>query len=132
MENLAVTKDTVQRIDDTLQGIRGLTNELNRHLSSVRAQRERHPQGEPYLITEKNLARISEQFQQIREYGERFDFNTFTNVMDNAEDLLKKLRMPVQFRRADIIIDLLELLDGLEQAIAAKAKNADARAGRKK
>jgi len=132
MENLAATKNTTQRIDTALTLIRELTGELERHLTAVREQRERHPNGEPHSITEKNLSQLSDQFQLIREHGERLDYNTFTNVTDNVEELIKKLRLPVQFRRADILTDLIEILEGLEAVVETKLKNGDSRAERKK
>lgn len=122
MEHAAATKEIVQRVDDTLAQIKGLKNELNKHLYAVREQRERHPHCEPYTISDRNLNQLNDHFQAIREHGERLDYNTFTNAMGKIDELIQKLRTPVQFRRADILNDLHEILDGLEQTVKVKGK----------
>jgi hypothetical protein len=122
MEHGTATTEIVQRVDDALAQIKGLKNELNKHLSAVQNQRERHPHAEPYIITERNLNQLYEHFQVIRGYGERIDYNIFTNAMAKVDDLIEKLHTPVQFRRADILGDLHEILDGLEQTIKTKGK----------
>jgi flagellar biosynthesis/type III secretory pathway chaperone len=122
MEHATATREIVQRVDDTLSQIKGLKNELAKHLYAVREQRERHPHSEPYTITDRNLNQLSDHFQTIREHGERLDYNTFTNAMGKVDELIQKLRTPVQFRRADILNDLHEILDGLEQTVKVKGK----------
>ncbi|MBN1578020.1 MAG: hypothetical protein JW913_15780 [Chitinispirillaceae bacterium] len=122
MDHLSTTKETVHRAKDPLSLIDDLKRELDLHLFAVREQREKHPDSPPYIITEKNLNLLYDHFQAIREGGERIDYNTFSSAMDKIEELIKKLRMPVQFRRTDILNDLRDILEGLERTIREREK----------
>jgi hypothetical protein len=122
MDHHSTTKEPVHREDGTLAKINNLKRLLSRHLFAVREQREKHPDSPSYAITEKDVNLLYDQFQAIREEGERIDYNTFTIAMEKIDELLKKLRIPVQFRRTDILNDLNEILQGLEQTIRDKTK----------
>ena len=122
MDHHSTTKESIHREDGTLAKINNLKRILSQHLFAVREQREKHPDSPSYSISEKDVNMLSDQFQAICEEGERVDFNTFTNAKEKIDELLKKLRIPVQFRRTDIIGDLSEILLGLEQTIRDKTK----------
>ena len=122
MDHLSTTKDALHREKNTLMHIEDLKRELTIHLSAVREQRENHPDSAPYTITEKNLNLLHDRFQAIVEEGERIEYDTFTGAMQKIDELIKKLRLPVQFRRTDILNDLFEILEGLERTIREKQK----------
>ena len=90
------------------------------HLTAVRDQREKHPHSKPYTITEKMVNLFNDDFQAIREQGDRIDYDTFSEAALQIDELLKKLRTPVQYRRTDILNDLSAILDNIEQKIKDK------------
>lgn len=108
------TGGVISQIDD-------LKRELNLHLYAVREQRNKHPNCTPYVISEKSLNKLYDHFQLVRELGERIDFNRFSEAMVRIEELLKKLRTPVQFRRTDILNDLNDIVNELEMTVKKRA-----------
>lgn len=103
--------------EDTLTQINSLKDAVKVHLRAVRDQRQQHPHGRPYSISEDALDNLYDKADKIRESGELINFNIFSCDVDQIEKLLKKLRTPIQYRRTDILSDLLAVLEHLEQSL---------------
>jgi hypothetical protein len=99
-----------------------LKKTLTAHLDAVRKQRENHPASKPYHITEQMIKNLDESFEAIREEAERFDYTIFSTSAVKVGELLKKLRTPVQYRRADIFNELSEVLETIEQTLKEKLR----------
>ncbi|MBN1309243.1 MAG: hypothetical protein JXA18_15065 [Chitinispirillaceae bacterium] len=117
MDHSTAIKETTHRVKTTLSQIDSIKREIDLHLVAVREQREKHPDSPPYTITEKNLNLLYDRIQTVIEAGEQIDYNTFSSAMEKIEELIKKLRIPVQFRRTDILNDLHEILEGFDRTL---------------
>ncbi len=122
MDHNSRVKESVDRQNEAIVKINNLKRVINRHLVGVREQREKYPDGQPYIISDKELNQLYDMFDALCEEGERIDFNVFNKAMEKIDELLKKLRMPVQFRRADILNDINEILLNLEQSVLNRSK----------
>jgi hypothetical protein len=122
MEQQTTVTTLAQLYENTLFQILNLKHDIGIHLNAVRQQRLDHPNSEPYIITEKVIKQLGQNFIEIKEQGIKIDQNSFTDVDSKAIALLKKLRIPVQFRREDIFSDLETILHDLEQIIKIKIK----------
>jgi|GEM_PF-5153259 len=122
MNNSSTITEVKHGADGVISQIDDLKRELNLHLYAVREQRNKHPNGTPYTISEKSLNKLYDHFQLVRELGERIDFNRFSEAMVRIEELLKKLRTPVQFRRTDILNDLNDIVNELEMTVKKRTQ----------
>ena len=114
---------TVKKPGDIIAHFQELKHTLKQHHEAVRKQRENHPSSKPYHITELMIRELDESFRMIRAEAERFDFTIFSASALKIDELLKKLRTPVQYRRTDIFNDLFEVLENIEQTLKEKTAN---------
>ena len=114
MKNAAITKECTGVQQDIALMIEECKKTVEKHLAAVKKQRLEYPEGLAHTITEGHINELFEMCHQLREYGEQVDFITYSKAMDQAEILVKKLRAPIQFRRTDILGDLIELLTTLQ------------------
>jgi len=117
MENMTASKNVDRLAETTLKQLSGFKEVLKIHLRAVSEQRTKHPHGKAHAISEDALDILFKKSEEIRESGELLNFNIFSCAVDQIEKLLGKLRTPVQYRRTDIIGDLLTVLENLEHSI---------------
>lgn len=115
MKNAAITKECTRVQQDITLVIEEFKKTTEQHLVAVQKQRSEYPDGLSHTISENQVNELFEMCHHLRECGEQIDFITYSKALDQAEILLKKLRAPIQFRRTDILGDLIELLTTLQK-----------------
>ena len=114
MKHAAITKECTRVEQDIVLMIGEFKQTIETHLTAVKKERAHYPEGVSHVIPEEQLNGLFEMCHRLREQGEQVDFITYSKAIDQAEILLKKLRAPIQFRRTDILGDLMELLTTLQ------------------
>ncbi|MCX7725692.1 MAG: hypothetical protein N2053_02455, partial [Chitinispirillaceae bacterium] len=99
-----------------------LKKTLTGHLYAVKAQRERYPSSDSYVVSEKDILDIEKMFEEVLDYSKKIANESYSEVKRNFEENLDKLHMPVQFRRAETLGVLLEIIENLEISVIEKLK----------
>lgn len=117
MEHVTTLHVGAALVVETLHLIDQLKTKIRIHLAAVQEQRQLHPHGKAHTISGEELDYMYELCNKIRSSGEAINFTTVSCTVDLLEKMFKKLRTPVQYRRTDILSDLLSAIEHLEQAI---------------
>lgn len=115
MANTTLSTNASQFVVSALKELHSFRDIVKIHLRAVNDQRTLHPRGKAYIINEDALGILHAKCDTLRESGESADFKVFTSAVDQLEKLLGKLRTPIQYRRTDILADILTVLEHLEQ-----------------
>ncbi|MBN1307071.1 MAG: HAMP domain-containing protein [Chitinispirillaceae bacterium] len=109
--------EIVEFTEDTSSRLHGLRAEIVNHLYCVRRQRDTHPATAVYAITKEHVDRLYRDLHTIKGTSGSYGFDMLSYFAHQAEDLLEKLREPVQERRDNILHDINGLLDCMDQSI---------------
>ncbi|MBN1576558.1 MAG: HAMP domain-containing protein [Chitinispirillaceae bacterium] len=117
--NIANTpaEEIAEFTEDTSSRLHGLRAEIAGHLYCVRRQRDSHPATPLYSITKEHVDRLFRDLHTIKGNSGSYGFEMLSYFAHEAEDLLEKLREPIQERRDNILHDINGLLDSMDQSL---------------
>jgi signal transduction histidine kinase/HAMP domain-containing protein len=102
---------------DTSARLAMLRSELKKHLDGVLHQRRNHPHGPPYLISNEDIDRIYRDIHTIKGNCGSYGFDTIASNAHQVEDILEKLRVPVDERRDNHLKEISDLFDNISLSL---------------
>ncbi len=110
-------EEIMEFTEDTSVRLRNLKAEISNHLYGVRQQRSIHPEGKPYSISKENIDRLYRDLHTIKGNSGSYGFDILSQTAHRAEDLIEKLREPLEDRRDIILQELNILLDNMQLSL---------------
>lgn len=123
MSNSYTSEEISQKKETFLSLTEKLKKTLTAHFYAVKAQRERYPHSDSYVISEKDISQMEKMFEEILDYSQKITNENYSEVERNFKENIDKLHIPVQFRRSETLSFLLEILENFEKMVIEKLKS---------
>lgn len=103
--------------EDTTSRMRTIHKAIKKHLDGVNKQRELYPETPPYLISKEDIDRLYHDLHTIKGNGGSYGFEMLSHYAHQAEDLLEKLREPIEDRRDNTLNQMNDYLIKMDSSI---------------